>query len=135
MNLIDFCSSKTSNDVFVSGYQDYFYTDNLQDYYVFILAMKVGDNAYKNTFLSVVNIGQGHRYLLTPWDMDMSLGGYYNGDYYDEISTLDRFNNIAPFNRLIVQDIDGFSFGLFNRWAELSEPLFSIEEISRRLGT
>ena len=133
MNLIDFCSSKTSNDVFVSGYQDYFYTDNLQDYYVFILAMNVGDNAYKNTFLSVVNIGQGHRYLLTPWDMDMSLGGNYNGDYYDEFSTLDRFNKIAPFNRLIVQDIDGFRYVLFNRWAELSETLFSIEEFNRRL--
>lgn len=133
MNLIDFCSSKTTNDTFVSEYQDYFYTDNLLDYFLLTLAMNVGDNGYKNTFLSVVDIGQGHRYLLSPWDMDMSLGGYYNGEYYDEVSSLDRYNKLAPYNRLFVQNIDGFRDDLFNRWAELSETLFTIEDISRRL--
>lgn len=135
MNLIDFCSEKTAEDTFVSEYQDYFYTDNLQDYIVFTLALNVGDNGYKNTFLSVADIGMVHRYLITPWDMDMSLGGYYNGDYYDELSSLDRYNYTAPFNRLIVHNIDGFREALSYRWARLCESLFSVEYISKRLDS
>lgn len=135
MNLIDFCSDETTEDMFVSEYQDYFYTDNLQDYVVFTLALNVGDNGYKNTFLSVADIGMGHRYLITPWDMDMSLGGYYNGDYYDELSSLDRYNYTAPFNRLIVYNIDGFREALSFRWTELCKTRLSIEYISKHLDS
>ena len=81
MDLIDFCSDTASDEVFAQEYKDYFYVDNLADYAVFTMALNVGDNAYKNTFLSVVDISKGHRYLLTPWDMDQSLGGHWNGDY------------------------------------------------------
>ena len=31
--------------------------------------------------LSTANITKGHRYLVSPWDMDTSLGGYWNGKY------------------------------------------------------
>ena len=135
MNLIDFCSGKTTEDIFCSEYQNYFYTDNLKDYVVFTLALNVGDNAYKNTFLSVADIGMEHRYLITPWDMDMSLGGYYNGDYYDELSSLDRYNYTAPFNRLVVHNIDGFRDALSYRWTELCETLLSVESIGNRLDS
>ena len=135
MNLIDFCSRKTSNEAFHSEYQNYFHTDNLLDYIVFTLVLNIGDNGYKNTFLSVVDISKGHCYLLTPWDMDMSLGGNWYGDYYDYLASADRYNSLAPFNRLLVQNIDGFKDALSAKWCECYETLFSVEDFSERLDS
>lgn len=133
MNLIDFCSSKTSYSTFCSSYRDFFYTDNLLDYVLFTVVMNVGDNGYKNTFLSIADVNESHRFLLSPWDMDMSLGGMWNGDYDDSFSDIDRYNYMGPFNRLVVLNVDGFRDALCARWAELYETLFSVEEINSRL--
>jgi len=88
MDLIDFCSDSTSDETFIREYQSYFYRENLADYAVFTMALNVGDNAYRNTFLSVVDIAKGHRYLLSPWDMDMSLGGHWNGNYNESLAKI-----------------------------------------------
>ena len=133
MNLIDFCSDSTSNDVFTQEYQDYFYTENLVDYAVMTMALNVGDNAYKNTFLSVVDITRGHRYMVSPWDMDQSLGGHWNGNYNETLSSIHRYDQTAPFNRLAVQNIDGFGDLVRTRWAENMTTLFSCDSIARRL--
>ena len=133
MDLIDFCSDNTPDDTFIQEYKDYFYPENLVDYAVFTMAMNVGDNAYKNTLLSTVDISKGHRYLLSPWDMDMSLGGLWNGNYDETLASIDRYENIAPFNRLSVQNIDGFKDMEARKWAEFSTTLFSCDSIARRV--
>ena len=133
MDLIDFCSDSASDEVFAQEYRNYFYVDNLADYAVFTMALNVGDNAYKNTFLSVVDITKGHRYMITPWDMDMSFGGYWNGDYYEDLASIDRYNRIAPYNRLTVQDIEGFKDLEKSKWTEYCTTLFSCNSISERL--
>lgn len=132
-HLIDFCSYKTPLSYFRQEYRNWFYTDNLLDYIIFTLALNVGDNLYKNTFLSVVDITQAHRYLLTPWDMDMSLGGYYNGEYYDVLPDIDRYNYAAPFSRLYIQDIDCFREQMSKHWEQLSMNQLSVNEIEERL--
>lgn len=133
MDLMDFCSDEMPDDVFRQGYQDYFYVENLIDYAVFTMALNVGDNAYKNTFLSVVDITKGHRYLLTPWDMDMSLGGNWNGDYNPSLASIDRYSIIAPFCWLTERNIDGFNYSEVSRWQEYYTTLFSCDSINRRL--
>ena len=133
MDLIGFCSDNTPDDTFIQEYKDYFYPENLVDYAVFTMAMNVGDNAYKNTLLSTVDISKGHRYLLSPWDMDMSLGGLWNGNYDETLASIDRYENIAPFNRLSVQNIDGFKDMEARKWAEFSTTLFSCDSIARRV--
>lgn len=133
MDLIDFCSLSTPSATFRSTYQDYFYTENLCDYALFTMALNVGDNGYKNTFLSVVDINQNHKYLLTPWDMDMSLGGYWDGDYDPSLASIDRYDRIAPFNRLSSLNIDGFKALEFSKWEEYCTSLFSCESMNRRL--
>ena len=133
MDLINFCSDETSDEAFRQGWEEWFWKDNLADYVVLTLAMNVGDNGYKNTFLSTVNIQEGHQYLITPWDMDMSLGGNYNGGYYSKLADINRYDGVAPFNRLTVQNIDGFKNLQKSKWTEYSETLFSCESISRRL--
>ena len=133
MNLIEFCSDKTTNEQFAKGYEEYFFTDNLTDYVVFTLGLGIGDNAYKNTFLSLVDITIAHRFLITPWDMDMSLGGHWNGKYNEILADVNRYNEIAPFNRLIVNNIAGFRDKLKDKWKAHHTTLFSIEGISKRL--
>ena len=133
MDLIDFCSDSTPDNVFRQEYQNYFYTENLVDYAVFTMALHVGDNAYKNTFLSVVDISKGHRYLLSPWDMDQSLGGYWNGDYNETTASINRYAHVAPFNRLAVKNMDGFRDMEACKWVEYYTTLFSCESIARRL--
>ena len=133
MDLIDFCSDATPEDVFIQEYQNYFYIDNLADFVVFTMALFVRDLPYHNTYLSVVDINEGHRYLVTPWDMDTSLGGNYDGAYYETLAYFDKYDEIAPFNRLSVQNIDGFNDLQASKWREYHETLFSCESIAQRL--
>ena len=132
-NLIKFCSEQTEDEEFMASYQDYFYTENLADYVVFTLALHVGDNMYKNTFLSVADITKGHRFMITPWDMDMSLGGHWNGKYNEGLSDVNQYNNRAPFNRLIGKNLGGFADKLADTWMAYCTSLFAPENISRRL--
>lgn len=134
MNLIDFCSDATPDATFRSTYQDYFYTENLCDYALFTKVLNVGDNGYKNTFLSVVDINQSHKYLLTPWDMDMSLGGNWDGGYDPSLASIDRYDRIAPYNRLSRQNIDGFKALEISKWTDYYTTLFSCESMNRRLA-
>ena len=129
IDLIDFCSNKTSSAIFLRDWKKFFYKDNLLDYYLLTLAMNVGDNGYKNTFLSTVNILEGHIYLITPWDMDMSLGGNRNGDYYDEMATLNRYNYLAPYNILYQQNIDNFRDEAAKAWASQLDSIFSTDHV------
>ena len=73
----------------------YFVLQNLADYQILIMALSIGDNwGNKNHYLSVRNITKNidddnpteadrRRFVITPWDLDTSLGGNYDGSYYD----------------------------------------------------
>lgn len=130
MDLIDFCSNKTSNDAFLNEYKDFFYSENLVDYALFTFALNVGDNLYKNTFLSTVDITDSHRYLITPWDMDMSVGGHWSGKYHNYLVDVHRYDQVAPFNRLIVYNMDRFDDKLTERWNELRSNVLSCEHFN-----
>lgn len=129
MDLIGFCSDATADETFRHGWQEHFYSGNLADYVVFTCALNVGDNAYKNTYLSVTDITDGHRFLLTPWDMDMSLGGLWDGRYSESLTLPYRYNGIAPFNRLYAQDMDGFKDEVGDRWRNLAPTLLSVASV------
>ena len=133
MDLIDLNSTKTSDLTFRQQYQDYFYWENLVDYIVLIMALDVEDCLYKNTFLSVVNIKKGHKFLISPWDMDISLGGAWDGTYNDVLVSFDRITNRPPFNRLISQNIDGFMDSVKHRWLNLYSTLLLPKNIEERL--
>ena len=129
MDLIDFCSHATSDSDFLAHYHDYFYVDNLTDYVVFTWAMNVGDNGYKNTFLSVPDITQGHRFLVTPWDMDMSLGGYWDGTYYDVATDASFYWSRAPYNRLLMNNLDKFLDRVVERYKECLYGILSEQRV------
>jgi hypothetical protein len=129
MELIDFCSERTSDDKFEIEVNDYFYVDNLIDYVVFTFAMLIGDNLYNNTFLSVVDIESRHQYLLTPWDMDASMGGSWNGSYNNKVAYIGRYDTPAPFNRLMAENLAGFQDKVKQRWQQYRKGVLSIDSV------
>ncbi len=53
---------------------DCFYEDNLVEYAVFAMSVKLLDNFMHNSYLSVKNATKSAKCWITPWDMDGSLG-------------------------------------------------------------
>ena len=127
--LIGFCSGNTSDEDFQVGYQSYFYPSNLIDYMIMTMAMNVIDNLYKNTFLSVPDIAMGHCYMLTPWDMDGSLGRLEKGELNNMLCNVTRYNDRAPYDRLYGKNMDGFVDEVKKKWLALQATTFSIEHV------
>ena len=71
--------------------------------------------------------------MISPWDMDMSLGGHWNGNYNEGLSSFTQYNDRAPFNRLIRRDIDGFVDKLTGKWTANYTSLFTPKDIGQRL--
>jgi len=126
----------------------YFFLENLVDYHLHVMALCITDNwGNKNHFLSVRNITKDiddpdpteadrRRFVMTPWDLDTSLGGAYNGAYYD--GTYDTWpvldmekNPPYPINAVIAdteyRDI------LKKRWVETRKGAFAPDSVNARL--
>lgn len=132
MQLIDFCGAATTDDAFVKSFDTYFYMDNVVDYFTFVNALNVRDTGYKNTFLSIPNITEGHRFLISVWDMDTSFGSDWDGSYIEETSSLDRFDYTAPFNRLRAGNLMSFNDLCLAEWQKYYQTLFLPENINAR---
>lgn len=132
LNLYEICSSK---ERFVQEFGTAFYRYNVIDFYVFTLAFNMTDNGNKNLFLSTPDIQAGSRFLFTPWDMDATIGGYYDGRYYggtyDELEVADaRINRNNPFHQAWSTDVDGFRADMAARWFELRDGQLSPDSVN-----
>ena len=133
MDLIDF-NSKTEIDYFMTNYNDWYYVDNLVDYWILLVAFGIDDMPYKNTFLSVPDINFDHRYMITPWDMDACLGRDSDGNPRYYTSQLNRLNSFGPFNRLIIYNIDGIKNRIAMRWEELKDTYLSPSNLENHIN-
>lgn len=124
IDLIDF-NVETELDYFAAHYNEWYYVDNLVDYWVFLIAMGLTDMPYKNTFLSTPDINFNHRYMITPWDLDACLGRGWSGNLLSEFPAVTRLDNYAPYKRLKMENIDGFRIKLARRWQQLIENQLS----------
>ena len=124
MDIIDF-NGTTTDQYFAEHYNEWYYTSNLVDYWCLLVAFNIMDMPYKNTFLSTPDINFGHQYMLSPWDLDASLGRDYNGKVANYTAEFGRLNFYAPFNRLIAGNIDNFKGKIASRWAELTQTALS----------
>lgn len=120
MDLIDF-NGKTTFEDFVAHYTEWYYVDNLVDYWIFLMAFGLDDMPYKNTFLSTPDINIDHRYMITPWDLDACLGRTFDGKENPYPTKISHLNTYAPFNLLLPYNIDGFKSKIARRWFELIE--------------
>ena len=126
----------------------YFYLQNLADYQLFVMALCISDNwGNKNRFLSIRNINKDindsdpadserRKFVVTPWDLDTSFGGHYEGKYYDgnytEWPVNAIFNNTAYPYGFIYGDEEYLAI-LRQRWIEGREGAFSPSSINKKL--
>lgn len=126
----------------------YFYLENLADYQLFVMALAIVDNwGNKNRFFSIRNISKNindadtsesdrRRFVVTPWDLDTSLGGSFDGTCYDNNYTewpVDIIPKIAPYPNSEIQKDPDFLNILKRRWIEGRETAFSIASVKSKL--
>ena len=140
-------------DAILKGYNEkyvkqYFFLENLADYQILIMALAISDNwGNKNRFLSIRNISKDindpdpseankRRFVITPWDLDTSLGGHYNGDYYNGNYTEWPISDIiknAPYPISPICSDAEYNDILHRRWLEGRTGAFSIPSVCRKL--
>ena len=118
-----------------------FYIENLAEYQILIMALNIADNwGNKNRFFSAVNIqakDDKSRLVITPWDMDVSLGGdekgsYYGGNLNVEWSVNSTFtNSVLPFNTCLQQD--EYMKLLRDKWIVARKGSLSVESVAKHL--
>ena len=140
-------------DAFLNGttkdyVKKYFYLQNLADYHLLIMALSIADNwGNKNRFLSIRNITKNiddvdpteadrRRFVITPWDLDTSLGGNYDGRYYDGSYTdwpLEVTFNNQPYPYYALCNDEEYNAILKQRWIEGRQGAFSVDSICTKL--
>ena len=131
MNLIDLCN--TRNAFFKLHYRQHFYYDNLVDYALFIMGLNIIDNNVKNTHFSCPDINVNETFLITPWDLDCSLGGLYEGSHFDEYVKITNLTGNYLFYQMYMYNVDNFRESMKERWQELSLGIMSPNNFNARL--
>lgn len=132
-DLIVYCNS-TNDAQFERDFDKHFYLQNMVDYRVFHLALGLRDNHLKNTYLSARDISTDQRILITPWDLDTSLGGDWDGGYKEDVAEWWLMNEVKPYQRLWNGDVFDFRRRVAQRWydSSVAGPL-SVGRFNERL--
>ena len=96
-------------------------------------AINIIDNNVKNTHFSCPDINVNETYLITPWDLDCSLGGLYEGSHYDEYTKISELTSNYIYYQLYVYNVDNFRESMKKRWQELSLGIMSPNSFNSRL--
>lgn len=133
INLMDF-NCETTIDFFQEHYNEWYYVDNLVDYWVFLIAFGLTDMPYKNTILSTPDINFNHQFMITPWDLDACLGRNWYGAQQQEFPSVARLDNYAPYKRLKVNNIHGFKQKIAQRWQQLVQAQLSPTNVQSHIN-
>ena len=134
--LLDYYKNKSDYE-YVSNHFD---LENLADYTLFVMAFSIGDNwGNKNKYFSIRNVLKNDfsgRFIVTPWDLDTSLGGNYNGNYYGGNYSNWPVKSVAssaspPFSTCLRRA--EFKEMIKERWTEIREYELSVESVARKL--
>ncbi len=126
----------------IAWLKEHFYLNQLAEYQVFIIGLAIQDNwGNKNSFISVRNMretGEKNKYVYTPWDLDTSLGGSYNGSYHNGTysnwpvaSAMGASSMPVPFSQLAGDS--EYKAALRNAWLKGSKKALSVAAVSQRL--
>lgn len=128
---------RNGNNANYAYVKNHFYLQNLADYTIHLMALCINDNwGNKNKYFSIVNIQDETRFVVTPWDLDSSLGGDYNGskfdgDYYEW--TIEQIVNSAPLPFSMALTKTEFRTMLKETWAANRRGAFDVDSVSQRL--
>ena len=96
-------------------------------------AINIIDNNVKNTHFSCPDINVNETFLITPWDLDCSLGGLYEGSHYEEYTKISELTSNYIYYQLYVYNVDNFLESMKERWQELSLGIMSPNSFNFRL--
>ena len=121
--------------------KEHFYLENLADYTIHIMALSIGDNwGAKNRYFSIRNItkeDERGKFIITPWDLDSSLGGNYNGTYYNGKYSNWTVKDVSKNPPVPISPCMGqpeFKALLKKRWIEGSIGAFAVDSVKQRLN-
>lgn len=121
--------------------KEHFFLENLADYTIHIMALSIGDNwGNKNRYFSIQNITKTDdrgKFVLTPWDLDSSLGGNYNGSKYGGNYTSWSVSDVSKNPPIPISACMGqaeFKSLLKKRWIEGSMGAFAVDSVIGRLN-
>jgi len=127
--------------------KQYFWLENLADYQLHVMALCIVDNwGNKNHFFSVRDITKNinnpdttdsnrRRFVVTPWDLDTSLGGSfdgtnYDGNYSDWPVSAAKNKDIYPF--VVMYQNEEYLSTLVRRWREV-RTYFSPDSVNAKM--
>ncbi|MCH5214974.1 MAG: CotH kinase family protein [Muribaculaceae bacterium] len=120
--------------------KEHFWLENLADYTVHLMALAIEDNwGNKNKYFSIQDFtkpGYKSRFVVTPWDLDTSLGGSFEGSRYDGNYTdwpIESIVSRAPLPFAICLKQPEFLALLKKRWLHGRAGALSVESVKRRL--
>ena len=119
-------------DSFLEIYGNRFFDYNLVDYVTLLNGLHVEDCAYKNSFLSIRNVNDSVKFLVTPWDMDFSLG-YMGSWHYTYNRDIYFLEDRMPYNYLFALESGEFKERMRDRWKELRVGLLHPDSLSERM--
>ena len=96
-------------------------------------AINIIDNNVKNTHFSCPDINVNETFLITPWDLDCSLGGLYEGSHFDEYVKITNLTGNYLFYQMYMYNVDNFRESMKERWQELSLGIMSPNSFNSRL--
>lgn len=115
----------------------HFYLENLADFAVHLMALSISDNwGTKNKYFSIVNIQDETRFVVTPWDLDTSLGGEYDGSKFGGdyvVWTLQEIVNNAPIPFATVMNKPEFETLMKQAWKRGRTGAFAVDSVCQRL--
>lgn len=126
----------------------YFFLDNLAEYQIHVMALSIVDNwGNKNHFFSIRNMNKDindpdqtesdrRRIVITPWDLDTSLGGQYDGSCYDGHYTewpVSAAANNSPYPFYAMGADAEYLDLLKKKWVEGRAGAFSVDNVTAKL--
>lgn len=126
----------------------YFFLQNLADYQLHVMALCIADNwGNKNHFFSIRNINKNindpdtaasnrRKIVLTPWDLDTSLGGSYDGSNYGGNYTewpVEHIGKNTFYPYWYILDDPAYQMVLRTRWIVGRATAFSPDSINAKL--
>ena len=107
--------------------------ENYIDYKIFIHAICGNDNfGLNNTYCYIKNMNDGHKIKLVPWDLDMTWGYDWSGEYptllYEDSESISTIDGLLTKS----ENINNL---LKKRYFELRETVLSVDNVSKIIDT
>lgn len=134
-------TGKAADASFKNGVEYYFDLPVWVDYYLLIELIMATDNHGKNVYLSIYDINEGHKMLVTPWDLDGSFGRRWDagtvmpGQNFVNFLIQREHGEYNIYKRLQQNNVAGFNDLLKKRYDELRFTWFSEESLVNRFET